>query len=87
MPADHAYALARGSAERIGLYKVELQAVDGGGKLRRMGGAAHSQVRDAINVAFAYFKANSERINGSINPGSSDYLLSITDAQGAGDPD
>ena len=87
LPAGHAYAVTRGSGDIIGLYKTEVQAVDGGGKLQRLGGAAHSEVRDAVNVAFHYFKANSNRISASMNPAHHDYLLSLSDLQGAGDPD
>ena len=87
LPAGHSYAISRGDQDMIGLYKVELQVVDGSGKLHKMGGAAHGTARDAINVAFNYFKANSSRISGSISTGGRDYLLSLTDLQGAGHPD
>ncbi len=87
LPAGHTYGVSRGHNDVIGLYKVELQVVGGNGKLNKMGGAAQAGVRDAINVAFNYFKANSSRISGSINSGSYDYLLSITDLQGAGNPE
>ena len=87
LPAGHLYSVTRGDADMIGLYRVELQAVDGRGQLKKMGGAANTQVRDAVNIAFNYFKANSNRISGSINPSGNNYLLSLTDLQGAGNPD
>ncbi len=87
LPAGHLYSITRGSHDMIGLYKLELQAVTGKGQLKKMGAAADSTNRDAINVAFNYFKANSNRISGSINPAASDYLLSLTDLQGVGQPD
>lgn len=87
LPAGHAFGVSQGDGDMIGLYKVELQAVTGAGKLSRMGGAAHTQVKDAVNVAFNYFKANSSRVSGSISPNNRDYLLSITDLQGAGNPE
>lgn len=86
LPSGHVYAISRGDQDMIGLYKIELQTVDGRGNLRKMGGAANNQVRDAINVAFNYFKANSNRISGTINPHNHDYLLSLTDLHGAGNP-
>ena len=86
LSAGHIYSVARGSNDMIGLYKVELQTVSGSGKLVKTGGAAHAGVRDAVNVAFNYFKANSSRVSGSINPNAYDYLLSLTDLQGAGSP-
>ena len=82
----HVYGVTRGGNDMIGLYKVELQAVSGSGKLVRTGGAAQVGVRDAVNVEFNYFKANSNRFSGSINPNSHDYLLSLTDLQCAGNP-
>lgn len=87
LPAGHSYGISRGDNDMIGLYKVELQVVPGNGKLNKMSGAAQTQVRDAINVAFNYYKANSSRVSGSISPGTHDYLLSLTDMQGAGHPD
>lgn len=87
LPAGHGYAISHGDHDMIGLYRIELQAVSGNGKLQKMGGAAHGAVRDPINVAFNYFKANSGRISGSISTGSHDYLLSLTDVQGSGNPD
>lgn len=87
LPAGHVYGISRGDRDMIGLYKVELQAVNGNGKLTRAGGAAQTQVRDAVNVALSYFKANSSRISGSVNPNAHDYLLALSDVQGAGNPD
>jgi ATP-dependent Lon protease len=87
LPAGHGYAISHGDHDMIGLYRIELQAVTGNGKLQKMGGASQGAVRDAINVAYNYFKANSGRISGSISTGSHDYLLSLTDVQGAGNPD
>ena len=87
LPAGHLYSVSRGDQDMIGLYKIEIQMVEGKGNLKKMGGAANTQVRDAINVAFNYFKANSNLISGSINPSSNDYLLSISDLNGAGNPD
>ncbi|MDQ3396366.1 MAG: protease Lon-related BREX system protein BrxL [Deinococcota bacterium] len=86
LPAGHAYGVTRGSNDMIGLYKVELQTVGGSGKLVKTGAAAQAGVRDAVNVAFNYFKANSNRVSGSLNPNGHDYLLSLTDLQGAGGP-
>ncbi len=86
LPAGHLYSVTRGDADRIGLYRVELQTVTGRGQLKKMGGAAHARVRDAVNIAHHYFQANSSRISGSIKPSNHDYLLSLTDLSGAGNP-
>jgi ATP-dependent Lon protease len=87
LPPGHVYLISRGASDMIGLYKLEVQAVPGTGKLVRTGVAAHSAVRDAVNIAWNYFRANSSRVSGSIGLDTRDYLLHIADQQGAGDPD
>ena len=87
LAAGQLYNVTRGSHDMIGLYKLEAQAVAGRGQLKKMGAAADSANRDAINVAFNYFTANSNSISGSIKPSAHDYLLSLTDLQGVGQPD
>ena len=44
-------------------------------------------MRDAVNVAINYFKANAHRVSASIHPEGSDVLLSVVDLQGTGGPD
>jgi ATP-dependent Lon protease len=86
LPAGHLYTISRSDSERIGCYKLELQLMAGNGKLVRTGAAADSSVRDAVNVALNYFRANAHRVSGSIHCDSHDYLLSISDLQGVGAP-
>ncbi|MFC3860738.1 protease Lon-related BREX system protein BrxL [Deinococcus antarcticus] len=82
----HAYAVSPGDDGMLGLYRVELQTTPGSGKLVKTGTAGASGARDAVNIAFNYFKANSSRVSGSIHPDGSDYLLHLVDIQGVGAP-
>jgi ATP-dependent Lon protease len=87
LPPGHTYSISRGDSDLIGAYKLELQVVPGGGKLVRAGLANRSEMRDAVNVAINYFKANAHRVSASIHPEGSDVLLSVVDLQGTGGPD
>lgn len=82
----HAYAVSPGEGGLLGLYRVELQVPPGSGKLIRTGMAGASGARDAVSIAFNYFKANSSRVSGSIHPDGADYLLHLVDVQGVGVP-
>ncbi|MPY67688.1 protease Lon-related BREX system protein BrxL [Deinococcus sp. SDU3-2] len=87
LQAGHAHAVSPSDGGMLGLYRVELQTTPGSGKLVRTGTASASAVRDAVNIAFNYFKANSSRVSGSIHPDGSDYLLHLVDVQGNGAPE
>lgn len=82
----HLYMVSGGDPDRIGVFKLELQAVQGGGKLIRTGVASDSGMRDSTNIDLNYFKANAHRVSGSIYPDNSDYLFQLLDLQGAGTP-
>lgn len=82
----HAYAVSPGESGMLGLYRVELQTPPGSGRLIRTGMAGASGTRDAVNIAFNYFRANSSRVSGSIHPDGADYLLHLVDVQGVGVP-
>lgn len=87
LQAGHAHAVSPAAGGRLGVYRVELQATPGGGRLVRTGAASAAAARDAVNIAFNYFKANSNRVSGSIHPDGSDYLLHLVDVQGNGAPE
>ena len=86
LAAGHAYAISPGDNGMIGLFRLEIQATAGSGKLIRTGVAAASGARDAVSVSFNYFKANSNRVSGSVHPDGHDYLLHLSDVQGVGTP-
>ena len=83
----HLYMISGGAPDRIGVFKLELQSIPGNGKLIRTGVASAGGMRDSINIALNYFKANAHRVSGSIHPDNSDFLLQLLDLQGAGTPD
>ena len=86
LSAGHAYAVSPGDNGMIGLYRLEIQTTSGNGKMVRTGVAAASGASDAVKVALNYFKANSNRVSGSVQPDGSDYLLHLADVQGVGTP-
>jgi len=82
----HLYMISDGASGKIGVFKLELQAVAGNGKLTRTGAASATTMKDSINIAFSYFKANAHRVSGSIHPDNSNFLLQLLDLQGSGVP-
>ncbi len=82
----HLYMISDGDGGRIGVFKLELQAVSGSGKLIRTGVASATRMKDSSNIALNYFKANAHRVSGLIHPDTSDFLLQLLDLQGAGVP-
>jgi ATP-dependent Lon protease len=82
----HLYLISTGDSEIIGAFKLELQAVPGSGKLVRTGVASASKMKDSVNIAINYFKANAQRVSGNIRPENYDFLVQLLDLQGAGVP-
>lgn len=89
LPAGHLYLISSGDSnsdnQAIGIFKIELQAITGNGKLVRTGVA--NNMRDNVNIAFNYFKANAKRVSGTIHVDGSDFLLQLLDLQGVGTPE
>ena len=83
----HLYMVSEGDNNMTGVFKLELQAVPGGGKLIRTGVANASKMTDRIKIAHNYFKANAHRVSGSIHPDNADFLLQLIDLQGMGVPE
>ncbi|MEA5468526.1 protease Lon-related BREX system protein BrxL, partial [Spirulina sp. 06S082] len=87
LPAGHLHFVTQGDNGTIGTYKLELQTVQGTGKLVRTGGASASKIKDALNIAFNFFKANAHRVSSTINSTNTDFLAQILDLQGTGIPE
>lgn len=83
----HLYVVSTGEQDMIGVFKLELQAVSGSGKLVRTGVASSSKMKDSINIALNYFKANAHRVSSSIHPDNADFLVQLIDLQGTGAPE
>lgn len=54
------------------------------GKFDRTGIGSDRDAREAINTAFSFLKANSNRISGSISTTTKDYIINYQDLQGLG---
>ena len=65
-----------------GAYRIEIQTIAGGGKVSASGLAP----REAVKVAFDYFKANSGRVSASIKAGEHDFHLHLVELQHPGTP-
>ena len=65
-----------------GTYRLEIQSIAGSGKVSASGSAP----REAVRVAFDYFKANASRVSASIKPGEHDFHLHLVELQHTGLP-
>lgn len=78
------HSVAQGTSNLLGLYRLELQVVSGTGKLTLSGMGSSSQAKEAIKVAFDFFKANMARISASSKVGDHDYHLHIVELHNTG---
>ena len=76
------HTISMGSSEMPGIYRLEIQSIPGGGKINVSGAAP----REAVRVAFDYFKANSSRVSASIKPGERDFHTHLVELQNNGAP-
>ena len=76
------HTIAMAGAEMPGLYRMEIQAIAGNGKLNVSG----SLSREPVRVAFDYFKANASRVSASIHPTEKDFHLHLVELQASGAP-
>jgi ATP-dependent Lon protease len=77
------HTISMGGNEMPGVYRMEIQAIAGGGKLSVSG----SLSREPVRVAFDYFKANASRVSASIHPTEKDFHLHLVELQNSGAPD
>jgi ATP-dependent Lon protease len=77
------HTIAMGDGGMPGVYRMEIQAMAGGGKLSVSGALA----REPVRVAFDYFKANASRVSASIHPTEKDYHVHLVELQSAGAPE
>ncbi len=77
------HTISMGTSEMPGLYRLEIQAIAGSGKLAVSG----SLSREPVRVAFDYFKSNASRVSASIHPTEKDMHLHLVELQNSGAPD
>ena len=78
------HTVALGTSEHLGLYRLELQVVGGNGKLSISGSGANNKTKEAIRIAFDYFKANISRVSSMSKVGDHDYHLHIVEIHNTG---
>ena len=76
------HTISMGASEMPGIYRLEIQSIPGGGKINVSGAAP----REAMRVAFDYFKGNSSRVSASIKPGERDFHSHLVELQNTGVP-
>lgn len=78
------HTVTLGTSEHLGLYRLELQVVGGNGKLSISGSGVDSRTKEAIKIAFDYFKANISRVSSLSKIGDCDYHLHIVEMHNTG---
>ena len=76
------HTVSLGDSGIPGTYRMEIQCISGSGKLNISGSAP----KEAVKVAFDYFKANASRVSASIRTGEHDFHLHLIELQNNGVP-
>jgi ATP-dependent Lon protease len=76
------HTISMGSSEMPGIYRIEMQSIPGGGKINVSGAAP----KEAVKVAFDFFKANCSRVSATIKPGERDFHAHLVELQNSGVP-
>ncbi|MFW6016470.1 MAG: protease Lon-related BREX system protein BrxL, partial [bacterium] len=82
--AGHVYTIGPGDSGMLGVYKLEVEVVSGRGKFTKSGVSGNRVVKENLDMAYNYFKANSKSISNNISTKKHDYLLHVQDLQGIG---
>ncbi|GHD99783.1 ATP-dependent Lon protease [Defluviimonas sp. 20V17] len=78
------HTIATGSSGHLGLYRLETQTTAGNGKLTTSGLGSNAAAKEALRVAFDYFKANISRVSGSMKAGDHDFHVHSVELQNTG---
>lgn len=78
------HTIATGSSGHLGLYRLETQTTAGNGKLTTSGLGSNAAAKEALRVAFDYFKANISRVSGSTKIGDHDFHVHSVELQNTG---
>jgi len=81
------HTVSLGSSGMLGLYRIEVQVTGGTGKLSLSGLGSKSSAKEAIKVAFDYFRANTSRVSASYKVGNHDFHLHIVELNNTGPAD
>ncbi|MBP8198061.1 MAG: protease Lon-related BREX system protein BrxL [Chromatiaceae bacterium] len=80
------HTVATGAGGHLGLYRLETQTTAGNGHCNISGLGSNSAAKEAVKVAFDYFKANISRVSGSARAGDHDYHLHTVELHNTGAP-
>ena len=78
------YTISRAKSGFIGVYRLETQIMPGNGKFTPTGIGSDKSVKEAVQTAFNYLKANSNAISSAISTTTKDYIVNYTDLNGIG---
>ncbi len=70
----------------LGLYRIETQMTSGNGKLNISGMGTNTQPKEALKIAFDYFKANATRLMASVDPENHEYHIHVVEFHNTGAP-
>ena len=78
------HTVTMGTSGHLGLYRLELQVAGGNGKLSISGSGSNTKTKEAIKIAFDYFKANISRVSSMSKVVDHDYHLHIVEILNTG---
>ena len=78
------FTVANGSSKMLGLYRFELQVTEGSGKFNLSGVGTNQKSKEALKVAFDYFKANASGVTASAKAINHDYHLHMVELHNTG---
>jgi ATP-dependent Lon protease len=78
------HTIATGGSGHLGLYRLETQTTAGNGKFNVSGLGSSGPAKEAVKVAFDYFKANISRVSGLAKAGDHDYHLHTVELHNTG---
>ncbi|MEO5331190.1 MAG: protease Lon-related BREX system protein BrxL [Magnetococcus sp. YQC-5] len=67
------HTIATSTSGVLGLYRLEIQTADGTGKLNISGIDSNMAAREALRVAYDYFKVNAHRVSAGTQVGAHDF--------------
>ena len=80
----HVYTISRGKSGFVGVYRLETQILPGNGKFTPTGIGSDREVKEAVQTAFNYLKANANGISNNISTTTKDYIINYADLNGIG---
>lgn len=78
------YTISRAKSGFVGVYRLESQVLSGNGKFTPTGIGSDKEIKEAVQTAFNFLKANGRSISSSISTTNNDYIVSYSDLNGIG---